>query len=258
LADALDPERLAGALLESGAAAIYRGDFEFALRRAFELQYRRGRYAIPRWQSWGAWLEAVARCHLGLVDEADAALLRARNRFEDEGYVGALADLDTVTLLVQRVRLANGLIGVDELRPHLNLEEGSPLKRGDRLLVQGEVELARGTDEGVEIARQHYSAVSMNPSCPVAAAWAELGLAEVARRSSQINEADSGFEAVRLLARERGALWMEAQAVVGLVMSGVPTANTHWAEMRRRLPNHPTNLAEIAVGDPRILWTLMT
>jgi hypothetical protein len=77
LADALDPERLAGALLESGAAGVYQGDFRHALRRAFELQYRRGHYAIPRWQSWGAWLEAVTRCHLLDLAEAEEAIRRA-------------------------------------------------------------------------------------------------------------------------------------------------------------------------------------
>ena len=34
--------------------AVYRGHFDEALRAGFELRYRTGRFAIPRWQAWGA------------------------------------------------------------------------------------------------------------------------------------------------------------------------------------------------------------
>lgn len=66
-----DLERLAGALYEAGSAAIYEARFDEALRYAFDLQYRRGRYAIPRWQAWGAWIEVVALCHQNRFEEAE-------------------------------------------------------------------------------------------------------------------------------------------------------------------------------------------
>ncbi len=84
LASALDPERLAGALLEASAAAVYQGRFEDALRYAFDLRRRRGRYAIPRWQAWGGCMEAIALCHQGKPARAREALRGAWERFEDE------------------------------------------------------------------------------------------------------------------------------------------------------------------------------
>jgi hypothetical protein len=121
--------RAVGALLESGAAAIYRGDFSLPLRRAFELQYRRGRYAIPRWQSWGALIEAMARCFLRDPDVADAAIARAAGRFEDEGYDSSLADLDGIGLLAERVRRAldPGMAG--QPVPQLPQRDRSPPQR---------------------------------------------------------------------------------------------------------------------------------
>ena len=47
-----DLERLAGALYEAGDTALYQADFNAALDYAFDLRYRRGRYAIARWQAW--------------------------------------------------------------------------------------------------------------------------------------------------------------------------------------------------------------
>ena len=94
-----DRERLAGALYEAGSAAIYEARFDEALRYAFDLQYRRGRYAIPRWQAWGAWIEVVALCHLNRIEEAGQLLEQGFARFIDEGRPDALADLRNVRLL---------------------------------------------------------------------------------------------------------------------------------------------------------------
>ena len=150
LADALDPERLAGALLESGAAAIYQGRFDWALRRAFELQYRRGRYAIRRWQSWGGWLEAMTYCHLREPEEAEKAIGRAADRFDDEGYEGALADLDTVRLLADRVRRAANSARAAEPLPQVPPRTRTPRQWDDLSLALGDLELSLGSDEGVE------------------------------------------------------------------------------------------------------------
>jgi tetratricopeptide (TPR) repeat protein len=258
LGDVADPERLAGALLESGAAAIYVGDFASALKRSFELQYRRGRYAIPRWQSWGGWLEAMAACHRHDTKAAIEALGRAKQRFEDEEYEGALADLETVEMLVQRVRLAQGEISVDQLPQGISALRRSPLKRGDLQLVLGEIELARDSNEGLSKAREHYQSVIDDNVNQVALAWATLGLAEVLRRECRTADAIEGFSNVFVLGRARGAVWLEAQAIIGLSYCNFERAEELWNEIQTRLPSGPMTMGDVAPGSPRMLWTITT
>ena len=255
LADALDPERLAGALLESGAAAIYEGRFDQSLRRAFELQYRRGRYAIRRWQSWGGWLEAMTHCHLHDPREAESALSRAFDRFDEEGYEGALAELETVGLLAERVRRATEKAHTADM-PQVSNRIRTPRQQDDLDLALGDLELASASPAGVPRARQHYEAVAEKPSCPVAAAWAGLGLAEVARREGRTREASEEFEALVAHSRERGATWLEAQAVLGLHLTAPERAVAAWLDLRPRLPNAPDDINALAFGDPRVLWTI--
>jgi tetratricopeptide (TPR) repeat protein len=253
LASALDPERLAGALLESGAAAIYQGRFDDALRCAFDLRYRRGRYAIPRWQSWGGWLAAAALCHLCKPAEAREALKAAEPRFTAEGYQQALADLEAMGLLADRVDLA---LGEPRPFPPATRYEAArtPRQRDDLDLVLADLATAHGD---LPDARRRYDRVRQSPSCPVAAAWAALGLAE-ADRLTGIPAAADAFAKVADLARERGAHWLGVQAILGMAMCGDGRAEVRWGELRSLLPADLARLrvTELALGEPRVLWTV--
>lgn len=255
LASARDPERLAGALLESGAAALYQGRCDAALRRAFELQYRRGRYAIARWQSWGGWLEAVTQCYLRDPDAADKAIARAADRFDDEGYESALVNLDLVGLLAERVRRATDPSRAAKPLPALPDRVLTVSQLDDLDLIMGDLELARNTSDGVTRARERYQAAADRRSTPAAATMAALGLAEVTRREGNLAEAAERFAALAADARERGATWLEAQAVLGLHLAAPPQAVGLWKDLRPRLPGTVT-MSDLAFGDPRVLWTL--
>lgn len=253
LASTLDPERLAGALLEAGAAAIYQGRFDDALKYAFDLRYRRGRYAIARWQSWGGWLAAAALCHLGRTTEARAALTAAAPRFEAENYQRALADLETMCLLADRVDLARG--GAPQVPPATRYDTVRTARQHDDLdLVLADLAIAHGE---VPDARRRYERVSQSPSCPVAGAWAELGLAETGRLAGR-RGAGEAFAKVADLARQRGAHWLEVQAVLGMALCGDDRANGRWEELRPLLPAglDRQRVTELAVGKPRVLWTV--
>ena len=240
LANALDPERLAGALLESGAAAIYQGRFDTALRRAFELQYRRGRYAIRRWQSWGGWLEAMTHCHLHDPQGPRRLFLEPPTASTTKGTRAALADLDTVGLLAERVRRAiDGAHMVDT--PQVTSRIRTPRQQDDLDLVLGDLELASGSAVGVPRARQHYEAVAEKPSCPVAAAWASLGLAEVTHREGRTTEASEKFEAVIALAKARVAPPGSRPKPCSDSTSRHPNAPwLHGRTCDRGCPTHPT------------------
>ncbi|HVB41479.1 MAG TPA: hypothetical protein VNF47_02080 [Streptosporangiaceae bacterium] len=255
LAGARDPERLAGALLESGAAALYQGQFDAALRRAFELQYRRGRFAIARWQSWGGWLEAMAHCYLRDPDAADRAIARAADRFDDEGLDSALADLDTVRLLAERVRRAADPSRAGEPVPGVPERDRSLRQLDDLDLILGDLELALNTSGGVARARAHYQAAADRGSCPVASAMAALGLAEVIRREGSAARAADAFQELTIDARGRGATWLEAQALCGLRLAAPSVAAAPWHDLVSRLPAG-TIAADLEYGDPRVLWTL--
>lgn len=253
LASALDPERLAGALLESGAAAIYQGRFDDALRRSFDLRYRRGRYAIPRWQSWGGWLAAAALCHLREPAQAREALKAAEPRFKAEGYQQALADLETMCLLADRIDVA---LGRPRPFPPATRYDAArtPRQRDDLDLVLADLAIAYGDQAD---ARRRYDRVYRNPSCPVAAAWASLGLAEADRLADAPGACDA-FAKVAHLARERGAHWLEVQAVLGMAMCFDDRADVRWDELRPVLPADLARLrvTELALGEPRVLWTV--
>lgn len=253
LASALDPERLAGALLEAGAAAIYQGRFDDALKYAFDLRYRRGRYAIARWQSWGGWLAAAALCHLSRTGEAREALKAATPRFKAENYQRALADLETMYLLADRVDLAHG--GKPEFPPATRYDTvRTPRQRDDLDLVLADLAIAHGN---VPDARRRYERVRQSPSCPVAFAWAGLGLAETGRLADAPG-AGGAFAKVADLARQRGAHWLEVQAVLGMAICGDDRAKGRWEELRPRLPAGLARqwVTELAVGEPRVLWTV--
>ncbi len=253
LAFQLDPERLAGALLESGAAAIYQGRFDDALRRSFDLRYRRGRYAIARWQSWGGWLAAAALCHLLKPAEARMALKAAEPRFIAEGYQQALADLETMGLLADRVDVA---LGRSRPFPPATRYDAArtPRQRDDLDLVFADLAIAHGA---LDDARRRYERVSQSPSCPVAGAWAALGLAETGRLAGS-SAAGDAFARVADLASKRGAHWLGVQAVLGMALCGDDRVGERWGDLRSLLPARVARrrVTQLAVGEPRVLWTV--
>lgn len=254
LADVRDPERLAGAILESGTAAIYQGRFRDAQRHAFDLRFRRGRFAIPRWRSWGGWLHAVAACHLGDPQGAEDAVDAAWGRFEDEQYWQALADLETVRLLAYRVRLAYD--SKDDTSPTSRYDEHrTPRQRDDLDLILGDLALAR--DDIVD-AQRHYERVITRPSCPVAAAMGQLGIAEVARRTGDSDGSVDQFLRSAERSHRRGAHWLTVQALLGVSATDPDRAQDLWRRHGDEMPSvlAQKNLTDHALGEPRILWTV--
>ncbi len=255
LADARDPERLAGALYEAGSDAIYQADFENARSFGFQLRYRRGRYAIGRWQAWGAWIDAITLCHLAEPDLAMKALEPARGRFVAERNAAPIADIRTAELLAARVGLA---LGHDFDRQILYDESDSSRRgryRDDLDLLLADIAIAFGDHEQ---ARSRLERVVSDPSCPIAASWARLGIAELARLHGDVPQAADILAEAAADAHERGATWLEAQAVLGLTLCDDPRADRAWATVKQRLPARraAAQPLDLIVGDPRILWML--
>lgn len=259
LSNLTDPERHAGALLEVGSMAIYQGRFEEALRAGFELRQRTGRFAIPRWRAWGAWLEAVAYCHLREPGEARRSLAVARRRFEGERRRGPLQDVRTVEILAGRVALASG--GSDEL-PDLEEEEWD-LKglrgryRDDRCLVLADLAIGLGRSD---VAERLLGEVSERPSVPMAGAWADLARAELDRLHGRQELAGDAFARLAETVHEGGLTWLESQAVIGLHLCGDQRFAGAWNTLQRGLPaaacaESPESLV---LGEPRVLWMLLT
>jgi hypothetical protein len=244
LSAAQDPERHAGALLESGCLSLYAGRFDRTARAAFELRFRTGRYAIPRWQAWGAWLEAIVLCHMRRPAEARAAASAAEERFRDEQRPGPIADVATARLLAARAERALG----EKPDIETSLEDARELGGrylDDRRLILADHLLA---DENIDGAERLLGAVAENPSCAVAKAWAQLGLAEIARLGGR-DDAAVAFRALAGLARARGAHWLQAQAAIGLALCG----EDGWSGV----PEPVREAAgELGFGEPRVLWMM--
>ncbi|MFZ2056104.1 MAG: SIR2 family protein [Acidimicrobiales bacterium] len=251
-----DPERLAGAIYESGSAAIYQADFAAALRAAFDLRYRRGRYAIARWPAWGAWLEVVTRCHLDEPEAAGRVLEEDRGcqRFEEEGRQDALADLRTARLLLYRVQLAHGWDPDPGMLVAPEDAEREGRYRDDLDLLLADIAIAEGRrDEAAE----RLQRVAGDPSCTVAERWAALGRAELKRRASPVAAADE-FASLAVDAHERRATWLELQAVIGLAACSDDRETAAWTLVREQLPQslRRSSASQLAVGSPRVLWML--
>jgi hypothetical protein len=247
-----DPERHAGAVLEQGCASIYQGRFGDARRYAFELCQRTGRYAIPRWRAWGFWLDGIALCYQCDPDAASDAFVCAMRRFEQEGRPGPIADVHTGRVLADRVRLAVGR----EASPSTDLSDAEELGGryfDDRALVLADVYLAR--DEAGE-AERLLRRVADKPSCSVASAWADLGLAEVGRLRGDARAGDCFAELARFAA-ERGAHWLGAQAAIGLGLSGDARAAQIWAALPAELRDDSQD-PPAGLGQPRVLWMMTT
>lgn len=242
-----DPERHAGAVLEEGILAIYQGRFSDALRCAFELRRRTGRYAIPRWRAWGAWLEAVACCYQRKPGAARDALKYARRQFTAEQRPGPMADVRTVELLIVRVELA---LGQASAPPERSTDDAEALKGrylDDRLLVLADLALAEG-DKAT--ARWLIGCVRAQPSCPVSRAWSEFGAAEL-MRENDAHAAAARFRAIGAEARQLGASWLQVQTHVAIQLCG-ETDDIAIPEYLRH------EIAERGFGHPRVLWMMTT
>ena len=257
-----DPERLAGAVYETGSAAIYQADFAAALRSAFDLRYRRGRYAIARWPAWGAWLESIAHCHLDDPDAAERILNQEKGcqRFVEEQRPDALADLRTVRLLIYRVQLAHGHASDPNILADVADSRRKLRYRDDLDLLLADIAIA---EHRLDDASQRLERVVADPSCTVAEKWAELGIAELNRlaaldRGQAPSKAADAFAAVAAHAHEQGATWLELQAVIGLAECSDGREGAAWALVRDQLPTsmRRSSASDLAVGTPRVLWML--
>jgi hypothetical protein len=252
LSAAGDPERHAGAVLEQGCAAIYQGRFADARRYAFELRERTGRYAIPRWRGWGAWLDGIALCYEENPDAALYALDDADKRFRAEERAGPIADVQTARLLAERVKLALGR----PANPSCEFADAEDLGgryRDDRALLLADVHLGRND---IDAAERLLRDIATCPSCPVAIVWTEFGLAEVGRRRGEADAAER-FARIAELADGVDAHWLCAQAAIALALCGDHRARAIWrslpAEFRGDRDAPPAGL-----GNPRVLWMMTT
>lgn len=222
----------------------------------FELRYRTGRFAIPRWQAWGAWLEAVALCHLRCPVEAREALAAARERFAGERRTGSLEDVRTVELLAARVALACGETKeIPPLDEDLDALQGR--YRDDRALVLCDLAIAGGNKD---FARERLEEIAQRPSIPMAELWARLALAELDRDGGDRSRAADAFEALTARAVEGGLWWFAAQSVLGLQQCEDRRWRERWDQVRKRLPagTEADSPHEHSLGEPRVLWMLLT
>jgi len=253
-----DAERLAGALYEAGDAAIYQADFNAALGYAFQLRYRRGRYAIPRWQAWGAWLETIALAHLGAIDRTDEPIAAMTERFCFEDDPLNIADVRTAELLVARVRLAQvGSVGLDSLDHHSDAARTGRY-RDDLDLLRADISIGLGDHDE---ARQRLTRVHDQAAMPVSRAWALLGLAELDRLATPGHPAAAdAFGALADDAHTRKAIWLEGQAVLGLHLCDKARAERLWQRLAVTWPHDGgitlESLKTTTSERPRVLWLL--
>ncbi|HEX8104884.1 MAG TPA: SIR2 family protein [Solirubrobacteraceae bacterium] len=252
-----DPERLAGALLESGLAAVYAGRFDDALARGFDLRFRRGRYAIAVWRGWGAWLQAVALCHLGRPENATQALAETQRRFSADGRPGLLDDLRTVRLLTLRVAMAKKSApdNAGELLAEARAADASGRYRDDLDLILADLAIAL---YDLTDARRRLNRVVGGSASPTAEAMAQLGLAELERLDGNEHSAARHFDSLAQRCRANGAGWLELQALLGLGLCSDRDLGPRWQSLRGRLPaaSLTSSLGAMAVGEPRVLWLL--
>jgi hypothetical protein len=253
-----DAERLAGALYEAGDAAIYQADFTATLGYAFQLRYRRGRYAIPRWQAWGAWLETMALAHMGEIDRTEEPIAAMTERFSFEDDPLNIADVRTAELLVARVRLAQtGSVGLDSL-DHRSDAARTGRYRDDLDLLRADISIGLGDHDD---ARQRLVRVRDQAATPVSKAWALLGLAELDRLGTPDNPATAdAFESLADDAHRRKAAWLEGQAVLGLHLCDPARAAQPWERLAEVWPRDGgvalEGLQAVTNERPRVLWLL--
>jgi hypothetical protein len=253
-----DAERLAGALFEAGDAAIYQADFNATLGYAFQLRYRRGRYAIPRWQAWGAWLETIALAHLGEIDRAKGPIAAMTERFCFEKDPLNIADARTAELLVARVRLAQtGSLGLDSLDHHSDTARTGRYQ-DDLDLLRADISIGQGDHDD---ARRRLARVRDHAATPVSKAWALLGLAELDRLATPDNPATADpFASLADDAHYRKATWLEGQAVLGVHLCDDARAEQSWQRLAETWPHNGGIILETLKTTPserpRVLWLL--
>jgi hypothetical protein len=253
-----DLQRLAGALYEAGDAALYQADFNGARAYAFDLRFRRGRYAIARWQAWGAWLEIMARAHLRDVGpDLDSTIKAMQARFDFEQGALNRADGRTAELLVARVRLAlNGSLELDSLE-HPTDDLRPRRYRDDLDLLLADIAIAQNK---LDEARRRLERVCQESAILVSALWATIGLAELKRLSEPNYQhvAAEMFWEVAEQAHARGAAWLEAQALLGVQLCQDPRADSGWQRLTYIWPRSGgVSLDEIRATPatpPRVLW----
>lgn len=250
-----DPERLAGAVLEAGMAAVYTARFEDALARAFDLHSRRGRYAIQRWRGWGHWLAAIANCHLGHPDRALADLDEAERRFVADGRGGPVNDVLTARLLALRVSMAGGTSPDHELLEYAATRSQSGRYKEDLELILADIDLGQGEHEP---ARRRLEQVAAAASNEISSAMSELGLAEVQRLKGYRDRAAEMFLSLGWQCAERGATWLATQAAIGVQLCDDPGWQPLWRSVARALPGERrvSEPVDLAIGNPRVLWLL--
>jgi hypothetical protein len=87
---------------------------------------------------------------------------------------------------------------------------------------------------------------------------AALALIELRRLDGLQEEAADAFGALGRQCAKRGAVWLAAQAALGVQTCGDERWEPLWRAVRKAMPderraNHPM---ELAVGRPRVLWLL--
>lgn len=240
---AVDPERLAGTILEQGILDLYIGRFDDALHRGWDLRERRGRFAIRRWRAWGHWLSGTASVFRLDLGSAVEHLEKADGYFDAVSEWSHLADVRSVQFLLARVRMA---LGVAADPP--NEVDGHPLssrQRDDLLLVKADIAIARGD---FELAALLAGRVAGDPSNVMAELWSEFALGELERRGGN---GTSRLVGVRGRAHERGALWLELQVLHALAREGAEVTSEILAiEATMQLPSYDD------FDDPPPLWCL--
>jgi hypothetical protein len=239
----VDPERLAGTILEQGILDLYVGRFNDALHRGWDLRERRGRFAVRRWRAWGHWLSGIASVFRLDLSMAEEHLREAGDYFKMVREWPHLADVQSAQLLLVRVRMA--LRVVADMPDQVDKRHLSTRQRDDLLLVEADIAIAQGD---VERAGRLAGQVSANPSNVMAELWSEFVLGELARRDGR---GSRRLVAVRDRAHQRGALWLELQALRALAKDGAAaTSDIEALEANMQLPSYD------ALRDPLPLWSL--
>lgn len=239
----VDPERLAGAILEQGILDLYAGHFDDAAHRGWDLRERRGRFAIRRWRAWGQWLSGTAAVYQLDLKVASDQLCAAATYFLSVNEWSHLADVRSAQLLLARVQKAAGVPVV--LPDPVDGQYLSPRQHDDLRLVRADLALADGDADRARTLAEHVAGA---PSNVPAAMWSELILAEFDRRDGR------GTERLRALAddaRAAGASWLELQALRSMARDGDPVSSEVAAlQASMQLPDYD------GLREPPPIWSL--
>jgi hypothetical protein len=129
--------------------------------------------------------------------------------------------------------------------------------RNDRCLVMADLAIALGQ---LGLARERLNEVVHQPAVPMATAWARLALAELDRLEGKTERAAETFVDLANHASQGEAGWLQAQAAIGVSLCHDQRAAILWKEVRRKLPDGlaTDSPKDLARGEPRVLWMLLT